>query len=84
MITKYKLFENDENKLGYFVLIKNFPRNEGMIDNVYEIIMSDTDRRPRFKIDYKNGCWIDLSDIEKMSKNREELENILKEKKYNL
>ena len=92
MIINFKIFENENNepKIGDYVLIKNIREYigarqdlyKGMEGNIYEII--GTGSTGRFKIDYKSGWWIGLSEIEKYSENKEELENILKEKKYNL
>jgi len=94
MITKYKLFENEDNepKIGDYVLIKKTREYIGdrqdlynnMEGNIYEIIGPKGSYTGRFKIDYLAGWWVGVPEIEKFSKNKEDLEMYQKEKKYNL
>lgn len=94
MITKYKIFENNFNEVGYYVIPKLVGIN---YDDYYKKLISGKifkiigQTKSTYKIDFfdqyhdkDNAFWINKEHAEYKSRNREELEHIISANKYNL
>jgi len=94
MITKFKIFESWDDKLGYYVILCDVNRkyseflknNIGLITKIYypgTWFDVKFDNVPT-ELKYLNDINFNTVNIEHISKDKKELESILDSRKYNL